>query len=237
MNTKFLKSLAGAVCCIGLLAAAPAYAASPTVLNFYGITNNNSASTADGVANLRMEVSDISDIGGNSVRFKFTNNSNYSSLTDVYFADGALFGISGVTYSSGVSFTGGSAAPPDLPGGNSVSPAFQTTAGFLADADSPPTKNGVQNSDATGEWLVIDFSLKSGKTFADVLAALALPGSIPTDATPWLRVGLHVQSFTGGFSESFINSPIPEPETYAMLLAGLGLVGFAARRRKQGKTA
>ena len=28
--------------------------------------------------------------------------------------------------------------------------------------------------------------------------------------------------------------PIPEPETYAMLLAGLGLMGFVARRRKQG---
>lgn len=234
MNTKFLNSLAGAVCCIGLLAAVPAYATSPTVLNFYGITHNNSASTADGVANLRAEVSDI---GGDSVRFKFINNSNDSSLTDVYFADGALLGISGVTSSSGVSFTGGSASPPDLPGGNSVSPAFQTTAGFLADADSPPTKNGVQNSDATGEWLAIDFSLKSGKTFADVLAALALPGSVPTVAAPWLRVGLHVQSFAGGFSESFINSPIPEPETYAMLLAGLGLVGFAVRRRKQGKVA
>jgi hypothetical protein len=231
MNTKFLKSLVGAVCCIGLLSAAPAYAA-PAVLNFYGITSNDPTgnAVADGVANLRAEVSDI---GGDSVRFKFTNNSNYSSLTDVYFADGALLGISGISSSSGVSYTGGSAAPPDLPGGNSVSPAFQTTVGFLADADSPPPKNGVQ----TGEWLVIDFLLKSGKTFADVLAALALPGSIPTDATPWLRVGLHVQSFTGGFSESFINSPIPEPETYAMLLAGLGLVGFAARRRKQDKVA
>jgi hypothetical protein len=28
-------------------------------------------------------------------------------------------------------------------------------------------------------------------------------------------------------------SPIPEPQTYAMLLAGLGLFGFVARRRKQ----
>lgn len=28
--------------------------------------------------------------------------------------------------------------------------------------------------------------------------------------------------------------PVPEPETYAMLLAGLGLVGYAARRRKAG---
>lgn len=30
----------------------------------------------------------------------------------------------------------------------------------------------------------------------------------------------------------FVLSPVPEPETYAMLLAGLGLVGFVGRRRK-----
>jgi len=29
-------------------------------------------------------------------------------------------------------------------------------------------------------------------------------------------------------------SPVPEPETYFMLLAGLGLIGFIARRRNQG---
>ncbi|WP_229213336.1 MULTISPECIES: PEP-CTERM sorting domain-containing protein [unclassified Duganella] len=29
-----------------------------------------------------------------------------------------------------------------------------------------------------------------------------------------------------------IGAPVPEPETYAMMLAGLGLVGFIARRRK-----
>ena len=29
-----------------------------------------------------------------------------------------------------------------------------------------------------------------------------------------------------------VTAPVPEPETYAMLLAGLGLLGFAAQRRK-----
>ena len=31
----------------------------------------------------------------------------------------------------------------------------------------------------------------------------------------------------------FSATMVPEPETYAMLLAGLGLLGFMARRRKE----
>ncbi len=36
----------------------------------------------------------------------------------------------------------------------------------------------------------------------------------------------------GGYQLFSEVSPVPEPETYAMLLAGLGLVGFMVRRRK-----
>ena len=41
----------------------------------------------------------------------------------------------------------------------------------------------------------------------------------------------------GGQGNAAIFAPIPEPETYAMLLAGLGLMGFVARRRRQNAAA
>ena len=49
---------------------------------------------------------------------------------------------------------------------------------------------------------------------------------------------LHVQGIApNGESGKYIPNgstpPIPEPETYAMMLAGLGLLGFVARRRRQ----
>ncbi len=51
-------------------------------------------------------------------------------------------------------------------------------------------------------------------------------------ATP--AVALHVQGLSAANGGSIWYTPttaIPEPETYAMLLAGLGLMGFVARRR------
>lgn len=44
---------------------------------------------------------------------------------------------------------------------------------------------------------------------------------------------LLVQGTGGGaYAGNLTVTPVPEPETYAMLLAGLGLIGFTARRRK-----
>lgn len=198
--------------------------AATTSLSFYNITHLNAGAAADGEASLALEVIDL---GGSQVGFKFTNNST-STLTDVYFDDGTLLGISSISFSSGVSFSQG-AAPPNLPGANLATPGFQVTQGFLADSDSPVTKNGV----SMGEWLQINFSLLNGQTYDDTLAALALPNN---GGTGDLRIGVHVQGFaSGSSSESFINnavSPIPEPGSYAMLLAGLGVVVLMASRRK-----
>jgi len=45
---------------------------------------------------------------------------------------------------------------------------------------------------------------------------------------------LHVQGIDGGYSAKYtpVVSAVPEPETYAMFLVGIALVGFSARRRK-----
>ena len=44
-------------------------------------------------------------------------------------------------------------------------------------------------------------------------------------------VNVHTSEFPGGALRGQL-APIPEPETYALMLAGLGVVGWAARRRR-----
>ena len=44
--------------------------------------------------------------------------------------------------------------------------------------------------------------------------------------------GTMVSDTSGSFGGAVMLQPVPEPETYGMMLAGLGLVGWMARRRK-----
>ncbi len=44
---------------------------------------------------------------------------------------------------------------------------------------------------------------------------------------PWAAAG------SGAYNVAVVAAPVPEPETFAMLFAGLGLVGFIARRRNK----
>jgi hypothetical protein len=55
---------------------------------------------------------------------------------------------------------------------------------------------------------------------------------LTTGATYWFRLS----GTTSGGDYTITLAPVPEPETYAMLLAGLGLMGVIARRRKAGST-
>jgi hypothetical protein len=211
---------------LGCLAAMLGLASSSSAVT-YGFDQLTSNGGAAGVAGQLAVV--IEDAGGGQVSFTFHNKGSLaSSITDVYFDDGTLLGIASVSESTGVAYSQ-NASPGELPSGNTATPPFETSEGFSADSDSPSTQaNGVNATVADTEYVTILFDLINAKTFADTLAALA-DGS--------LRIGIHVQGYASGDSESFINNTtettvlVPDGgSTIAML--GFALMGADFLRRK-----
>jgi hypothetical protein len=184
-------------------------------LGFENISANLVGDAVIGEAQLTV---DVTDAGGGQVLFTLNNaGPQASSITDVYFDDGGLLlGIASIDNSDpGVSFSE-LATPPSLPAANQATPPFQATAGLSANSDPPVQPNGVN----PGESLGIVLDLLGGQTFADAVAAL-------NDGS--LRIGIHVQGFASGGSESFVG--VPEP--HAAILFGVGalLVTAGIRRR------
>ena len=193
-------------------------------------TGDGPTELADGAIGEAQLFVELTDLVGSQVEFTFTNTGpEASSITDVYFDDGTLLGIASITNTVGLVEFSQFATPPDLPGGNNVVPAFETTAGFSADSDPPAQPLGVN----PGEFLGITFDLQTGGDFDDILDELESGD---------LRIGIHVQGFASGGSESFINNgmfdpppepPCPIPAPSALILGGIGagLVNWLRKRR------
>jgi len=207
---------------------AGAGASSAVTYNFTSVTNNNLTNAAIGAAQLSV---DVTDAGSGNVAFTFNNAGPLaSSITDIYWDDQAgVLGTAGAIADSGagVSYSWG-ASPGNLPGGNAVGFSVSPS-GAAADSNAPVQPMGVN----PGEWVTLVWSIVSGKTFNDVIAALNLGG----DQAGSLRIGIHVQGFANGGSESFVNTPpppapVPLPAGGLMLVAGLGAFGLLRRRQK-----
>ncbi|HIK09872.1 MAG TPA: PEP-CTERM sorting domain-containing protein [Oscillatoriaceae cyanobacterium M33_DOE_052] len=208
-------------------------------MTFDNITGNYAPNALTGETQLFLDVTDATggeNLSANQVLFKLSNaGPAASSITQIYFEDmlNSLSGIAtnGITGSgSGVSFSV-STGNLNLPGGNDSSVNFTEEYGVRS---LPPVQPRGVNP---GEWVSVLFNLNSGQTLQNVFDNLASQD---------MRVGIHVQGFANGGSESFVNLPprgvtpppaqVPEPAT----LLGLGLVGglmAGSRRRKNSDNA
>jgi hypothetical protein len=217
IDTRFQKfGTALALATAVLLSGGAAHA-----IGFSCITGNNATQCGIGEAQFSAT---LAAFGAGQVSITFLNSGPTASfIAQVYIDDdaSAFAGIASITDGTGTDFEiGGS--PPNLPGGNTVSPVFTATA--RAAADKPGTnKDGAD----PGESFSLILSLSGGVSFADV--ASAIDGGT-------IRLGIHGQGLgegTGlGGSEAFVNGGGPAvPEPSAMLLFAVGALVVARRVR------
>ncbi len=180
-----------------------------TLYQFEIFTDNGSFYDDPGI-NIYMDVSN----GGSIVEFTFYNDSTVqSSVTNIYFDDGPMIG-STMSIINGLGTDFAEDGPANLPGGNMI--GFDADREFNIGAEPAPPANGINNI-GLDEWATVELIL-DGYTLEDVMTALD-SGS--------LRVGIHIQNFTDGSSESAVN--IPEPATICLF----GLGGLVLRRKRK----
>ena len=214
--SRYLGSMGVITVIAVLVLGLPSGALASATYDFDNITGNSATNALDGESQLSMDVSN----GEGTVTFTFNNDLAEVGvnmvISEIYFDDGSLLGISSVMNTPPKVVFELSASPPDLPGGNTLDPPFDVTLGFLMQSGTPPTKKGI----GPGESLVIMFDLVEGGTLAGVINEL-------NDGT--LRIGIHVIAFADGGSESFVN--VPEPAT--VILLGLGSLALVRLRRRR----
>ena len=188
------------------------------------------------------------NLGGNTVANQGIVSSVIGAVTQDFNSSLSLpSGYTGAAVVNG-SVGGQYASPPNdtsnyfTVGGNAGSPG-SLAIGYLANyfgfyGGSPDTYNSLE--------------LFNGSTSVLSLtgAQIASAAGVPPDGNQ--SVGYYFNIFANGTNEYFdrvvfisgaaafetdnhavLAAPVPEPETYAMMLAGLGVMGLVARRRKQ----
>jgi hypothetical protein len=87
--------------------------------------------------------------------------------------------------------------------------------------------------------------LMSANAFADVTEIADFPTSLPFISQPFTTPSFEITDFPtslGGVSANFtvssaVSAAVPEPSTWAMMLAGFGLLGLLGYRKTRGDNA
>jgi len=143
-----------------------------------------------------------------------TDANAYSVTHDVgSFSDVFTFSLTGLsdTISSAVSLL--------LPGLDGGASSYEINNGTLS-LWSDPEGDGAGGADVQ----------LATTTFGDANGVLAV-NNVAAGSYYWTVAGDAVGSKGGVYLYSANTAPVPEPETYAMMLAGLGLLGFVGKRR------
>jgi hypothetical protein len=193
-------------------------AASEFTYSFQCITDTNASNCSVLETQLSVTIG-LNATNSSMVDFLFKNSGPAaSSIADIYFDDPIprLLGTPAIiTESSGVSFSAG-CSPDNVPGGN----PYGFTTAYCADSDSPTQPNGVNPT----EWVRLSYTLQGNATLLDVLNAIAADS---------YNVGIHVQGFSDGGSESGLMHLQPVPEPASILLLGGGAAAAFIRRRRR----
>lgn len=88
-------------------------------------------------------------------------------------------------------------------------------------------------------WQLTGGQSVSSYTFVSVAGAQSLASSwldtVNADNTPFAQQYSLIQWTNASYQDVVQAVPVPEPETYALMLVGLGAIGLVARRRQQSR--
>jgi hypothetical protein len=161
--------------------------------------------------------------------YKIVATTSFIERLTIAYSGDPLLGTSSFTNVSGeavLSMTVG--PPPPLDAGYKLDPAFQTLS--FDWCSSPQKANCHLDATETSTWLVGG----AGTTLSDFLPPVQ--GEANNKPSPIFGV-ISVTAFNndgpGSTPSNWVAMQVPEPETYALMLAGLGVVAFLAKRRRK----
>lgn len=135
--------------------------------------------------------------------------------------------FTGYSYTGSLSFDDAIFSLDEFDPGYAYAPLTTFSAGLVGEGQSVSLAHAISTPEAyllNGSFLGASFSAETGR-----FGFSLVPGTFHVSEA-FFAYDAPNYGNSGTGSLNYAAAPVPEPQTYAMLLAGLGLLGFAARR-------